>query len=148
VGTLTKIEIIKKKVEERKKAVEGLVEEALREGRASNREQAFHVFVPRHLKRNVVLDVLGDDRVAVILYGDDRFDEGFIKKIELRLGEGALLSEFKKWAVEEGIIKALQYALAVNKAAPPPRTKEEEEKYVKFREELAILKHELGLLKR
>jgi hypothetical protein len=142
------IERVRRKVEERKRAVENAMEGALREGRASNREQAFHVFVPRHLKRNVVLDVLGDDRVAVILYGDDRFDEGVVRKIELRLGEGALLSEFKKWALEEGIIKALQYALAVNKAAPFPKTKEEEEKYVRFREELAILKHELGLLKR
>jgi hypothetical protein len=123
------------------------VEEALKEGRASNRDQAY-LFVPKSLTKNVVLDVVEVGKVAVILRGDDRFGEGFVKKIELKLGDGVLLSEFKKWAVEEGIIKALQYALAANKASPFPKTKREEEDYIRFRERLAMLKHELGLLKR
>jgi len=144
---LTKIEIIKKKVEERRREVAKYVEEALKEGWASNRDQAY-LFVPKSLTKNVVLDVVEvGDEVAVILHGDDRFGEGFVKKIELRLREPVALSTFRRW-VEEGLLKAVQYALCANGAAPPPKTKEEEEKYVKFREELAILKHELGLLKR
>jgi hypothetical protein len=138
------IEIIKKKIEERKKAVEGLVEEALKEGRARNRDQAY-LFVPKSLTKNVVLDVLEVGEVAVILHGDDRLGEGFVKKIELRLREPVALSAFRRWA-EEGILKAVQYALCANGAAPPPKTKEEEEEYVRFREELATLKYELGLL--
>jgi len=138
------IEIIKKKVEERKRAVEHSIEEALKEGWASNRDQAY-LFVPKFLVKNVVLDVIEVGEVAVILHGDDRLGEGFVKKIELRLRGPVALSKFKEWA-EEGILKAVQYALCVNKVAPPPKTKEEEEEYVKFREELATLKYELGLL--
>jgi hypothetical protein len=140
---MTKIEIIKKRAEERKKTVEGLVEEALKEGRACNRDQAY-LFVPKSLTKNVVLDVIEAGKATVILHGDDLFDEGMIKRVELRLKDGALLSEFKRWLAEEGILKALQYALAANKAAPPPKTKREEEDYIRFREELAILKHLLG----
>ena len=141
---MTKIEIIKKRAEERKKAVEGLVEEALKEGWASNRDQAY-LFVPKSLTKNVVLDVIEVGNVAVILRGDDRFDEGFVKKIELRLKVPVPLSEFRRWA-EEGIHKAIQVALCANRAASPPKTKEEEEEYIRFREKLAVLKHELGLL--
>jgi hypothetical protein len=144
VVTLTKIEIVKRRVEERRRAIEGIVEEALKEGRASDRERAFYVFVPKNLTKNVVLDVIEAGKVVVILHGDDLFDEGMIKRVELRLKDGALLSEFKRWLAEEGILKALQYALAANKAAPPPKTKREEEDYIRFREELAILKHLLG----
>ena len=139
-------EIIKKKVEERRREVAKYVEEALKEGLASNRDQAY-LFVPKSLTKNVVLDVIEVGEAAVILHGDDHLDEGFVKKIELILKKPVALSAFRRWA-EEGILKAVQYALCANGAAPPPKTKEEEEKYVRVREELATLKHELGLLKR
>jgi hypothetical protein len=138
-----KIEI-KKKVEERKRTIEKAVEEALKEGWASNRDQAY-LFVPKSLTKNVVLDVIEVGEVAVILHGDDRLGEGFVKKIELRLRKPVALSAFKRWA-EEGVLKAVQYALCANGAAPPPKTKEEEEEYIRFKEKLAVLKHELGLL--
>jgi hypothetical protein len=141
---LTKIEIIKKKVEERRREVAKYVEGALKEGRVSNRDQAY-LFVPKFLVKNVVLDAIEVGNVAVILRGDDRFDEGFVKKIELRLKKPVALSAFMRWA-EEGVLKAVQYALCANGAAPPPKTKEEEEEYISFREKLAVLKHELGLL--
>jgi hypothetical protein len=138
-----KIEI-KKKVEERKRTIEKAVEEALKEGWASNRDQAY-LFVPKSLTKNVVLDVIEIGEVAVILHGDDRFGEGFVKKIELRLRKPVALSAFRRWA-EEGVLKAVQYALCANGVAPPPKTKEEEEEYIRFKEKLAVLKHELGLL--
>ena len=143
---MTKIEIVRRKIEERKKAVEDIIEEALKEGWASDRDQAY-LFVPKSLTKNVVLDVIeaGKAAVTVILHGDDRLGEGFVKKIELRLRKPVALSAFRRWA-EEGPLKAVQYALCANGAAPPPKTKEEEEEYVKFKEKLAVLKHELGLL--
>ena len=88
---MTKIEIIKKRAEERKKAVEGLVEEALKGGWASDRDQAY-LFVPKSLTKNVILDVIEVGEVAVILHGDDRLGEGLVR-VQGRGGEGGAQSD-------------------------------------------------------
>jgi hypothetical protein len=111
----------KKMIEERRRIIAKYVEEGYCE-----REHAPYL-LPKQLWRNVPLDVYELGGVEAVFHGDDYLDEGKVKKVELRLKEPVALSFVKKWVEEGGLLRALHWILALNKATEPPKDQKESE---------------------
>ena len=111
----------KKVIEERRRVVAKYVEEGY-----CKQEHAPYL-LPKQLWRNVPLDVYELGEIEVVFHGDDHLDEGFVKKIELRLKKPVMLSFIKKWMDEGGLLKALHWVLALNKVVEPPKDQGEGE---------------------
>jgi hypothetical protein len=112
----------KKMIEERRKAMQEAIRGLVKEG--YKQEQVLDLIrplLPRRLWHNVPLEVCECGDVEAVFYGDDLVREGFVKKIELRLKEPVVLSFIKKWIEEGGLLKALHWTLALNKATGPPK---------------------------
>jgi hypothetical protein len=121
-----------KQIEERRKAIMEYAKEY--------RRDQIPYLVPKQLWRNVLLDVVQVGQVEIRLFGDDYLDDGKVKRIELRLGEPVMLSKIKEW-LREGLLKAMHFVLALNKAVEPPRVSRvsEEDEIKKLKEMLAYI---------
>jgi hypothetical protein len=129
---------IKKEIERRREAIAKYVEEGY------CKRELLPYLLPKRLWRNVPLEVCEFGGVEVVFHGDDYLDEGEVKKVELRLKEPVALSSIKKWIEEGGLLRALHWILALNRATEPPKVKDELSKRIS--EKLAELKAALNYI--